>query len=284
MFNKQPYKYYIINSRWTVCIHTNQQDFPQYTNQIKAIVIPKSKGFKGIGFKGSTELETTLKPGLILKRTGKVGNTVLGKGAGQRVPIITAKVVKAPKKVSTIFRKATTGKKLTSKEKTLLKKATGFEASEISRSFIPKRRISPSALVAQIARIRSGRKTPVARVRPRPSPRRPIPRGPKRPPTRPPVRPVARPPIRAIRLPPVVPVTIKEAIRRIRKKKKRAFKSDIALVEGFTAKALGLKHVKITKANLARKVKQFQTIGTRRRPVFVRAKPKTKLVRRRKKR
>ncbi len=268
------------------------------------VVVPKSKGFKGTGFK-SSELETTLKPGLILKKTGRAGTTVLGKGVGQRVPIILAKVVKAPKKVSALFKKASRGVKLTAKESKLIKKATGFSPSQLSRTFATSRRVSPSGLVGSRVRSRAGssrrttvrgRTVPGSRISVRTTVRRasPVRRGsgssprPRpRPRTRTPVRrrvirsvvkrPVARKRVirRTIRPPtrPRVPLRVQEALQRIKKKKKKKVRrSDIALVQGFTSKALGLKPIKITRANLKRRIKQFQTVGLRRRPVFVRKK------------
>lgn len=97
------------------------------------LVFPKTKGFGRKPTPG-TELETTVKPGLIPIKTGKPAATVIG---GERVPIFTVELKKAPPTVRSAFQKAIEGRKLTSQEKTLLKKRTGFKPSELSKPLKP---------------------------------------------------------------------------------------------------------------------------------------------------
>ncbi len=76
--------------------------------------------------------------------------------------------------------------------------------------------------------------------------------------------------------PPLFLFLLKKGVLKRKKKQKKSEKDSFVLVEGFTAKALRLKPVKIKPSQVKKFVKKFQTIGVRRRPVFVKETTKKK--------
>jgi hypothetical protein len=86
--------------------------------------------------------------------------------------------------------------------------------------------------------------------------------------------------------PPLFEFLLRQKLLKKRKKRRGRGKDDLVLVEGFTAKALKLRPVKIKPSQIRKFAKKFQTIGIRRRPVFVKAKAKPKMskIRRKKRR
>lgn len=78
-------------------------------------------------------------------------------------------------------------------------------------------------------------------------------------------------PPKTFKTPPLPPFLLPSFEGRKRKRKKKGFstRGDIALVEGFTAKALKFKPIKIPSQKIPGFAVQFQTIGTRRRPIVI---------------
>ncbi len=84
----------------------------------------KWKPVGDVEFKGGVELEVTLAPGESIRRVKKVGTTVID---GKTVQIVEAKIVKLKPKTQKLLDKAKSGKKLTTKEITQLKKSISRE-------------------------------------------------------------------------------------------------------------------------------------------------------------
>ncbi len=151
----------------------------------------KWKPVGDVEFKGGVELEVTLAPGESIRRVKKVGTTVID---GKTVQIVEAKIVKLKPKTQKLLDNAKSGKKLTTKEITQLKKSISRETklkitkNEIRNINKIRRRVSTQKPKLPIRRITSAkslqrlgiRRKPTKRkgVRRRPSVRKGIPRRP----------------------------------------------------------------------------------------------------------
>lgn len=154
--------------------------------------------FKPIGAL-SKEPEITLAPGELIKKGKTIAVTLIN---GKRVPIVSAKIIKASKPLKKLLEKSKRGK-LTRQDirklERMIKKETGFRTSLTRKSKLkPRVAIKRKAVSSFITRATRRRKKKVIKRGDRP---RRIPRPPKRPPRRPPKRPPRRPPRRPTRRP-----------------------------------------------------------------------------------
>ena len=144
-------------------------------NKLLQFQLKKSAKFKPIGHL-TREPEISLAPGEIIKKGKTIAVTII---QGRRVPIISAKVVKAKPGTKILLNKVRTGKITTKELKKLrknLKKETGFKTS-LSRGRIGKPRVRlPKPIPRRPPKRREPKRTrrPPKRIR-RPAPRRPVP-------------------------------------------------------------------------------------------------------------
>ncbi len=165
-------------------------------NRLLQFQLKKSGKFKPVGHL-TKEPEITLAPGEIIKKVKTIAVTII---EGKRVPIVSAKVVKAKSRTKALLDKASKGKITTAELKQLkanLKRETGFKTS-FSRGRIGKPRVRIPK------RLPGLRRRPLRRSKPKPGdlfgldPKKPGPRPLKKPGRRPRRKPpsVRRPPKR----------------------------------------------------------------------------------------
>lgn len=137
------------------------------SNLLLEFQLKKSGKFKPLGFV-SKESEITLAPGEILKRTKKVGVTIIN---GRKVPIIKTEIFKPKGRTKTLIKKFEKNK-LTPREAKaldkLLKKQTGFNygitsSKQISRKFVSIKRVGISTLVSTTKKSKKAISKPISR-------------------------------------------------------------------------------------------------------------------------
>ncbi len=208
-------------------------------NKLLQFQLKKSGKFKPVGAL-TKEPEITLAPGEIVKREKTIAVTLI---EGKRVPIVSAKIVKAKSATKKLLQKASKGKLTASELKKLrsaLRKETGFETSfsrgrmgrkvfPIKRKItaaalrrVPKRKVSKRKITKRVPKI-IPRKIEIITRKPRKAVKRIKRRIPKKP-----RKAVKRVTKKAKRIPKrvkkAVPRKPKKVIRRIPKKAKRVIR------------------------------------------------------------
>lgn len=234
--------------------------------------------FKPIGFL-STEPEVILPAGETLKRGKKVAVTLI---KGEPVEIITPKIVKISAKDIQLKKPTTTNfKQLKNLEKRI---RTSTSKRIISKPFVSPSRISVSPISLRKFTKKISR---VPKIRSPISPKITIPKYPSRiigrraisPPSlkklssikRSPIgkRKIISPPISRLVSTPMItrsPIISYQKFKQIKLPKvKTKGKEDVALVEGFIARQLGLKPIKISKTDIGKAIKKQElSLGIRR--------------------